>query len=165
MSIKNLFVLGWMIFILAAVNNVISQKEDIIASGRQVFMELAPVDPRSLIQGDYMRLRYAVGDRSLRRSFPDSGFMVIQLDSRGVGTYKRVYSESQPDLKNDEVILRYRKERRRVYFGTDSFFFQEGKADLFDNAKYGEFRVSEGGTTILVALRDENLKLLGEMKR
>ena len=43
---------------LQAVRN----NERIIAQGRVVLVELAPVDPRSLMQGDYMMLRFAIDD-------------------------------------------------------------------------------------------------------
>ena len=42
----------------ASVGAGIWQKEAIIENGRRVFIALAPVDPRSLIRGDYMALRF-----------------------------------------------------------------------------------------------------------
>src|SRR5256885_8099210 len=45
---------------LAVVNTGIWQKQQLIASGQPVFIEIAPVDPRSLMQGDYMRLNFRV---------------------------------------------------------------------------------------------------------
>lgn len=35
-------------------------KQTLIAEGRPVFLELGPVDPRSLMQGDYMRLAFGL---------------------------------------------------------------------------------------------------------
>ena len=45
---------------LPVANVGIWQKEQLIAHGQPVFVELAPVDPRSLMQGDYMRLEFRV---------------------------------------------------------------------------------------------------------
>ena len=45
---------------LAVFNVAIYRNERLLASGETLYLELAPVDPRSLMQGDYMRLRYAV---------------------------------------------------------------------------------------------------------
>lgn len=39
---------------LGVANGAIWQKEQLISTGRPIFLELAPVDPRSLMQGDYM---------------------------------------------------------------------------------------------------------------
>ena len=46
------------LLILAGVTAAISSKEQLLVTGRVVFLELAPVDPRSLMQGDYMALRF-----------------------------------------------------------------------------------------------------------
>ncbi|WP_319022245.1 GDYXXLXY domain-containing protein, partial [Proteus mirabilis] len=46
--------------VLAFVNAAIWQKEALIGTGTTVYVELAPVDPRSLMQGDYMRLAFAL---------------------------------------------------------------------------------------------------------
>ena len=39
------------------------QKETLIGEGTEVLLRLAPVDPRSLMQGDYMALNYQVFDK------------------------------------------------------------------------------------------------------
>jgi len=44
---------------LVVANAAIWEKEALISTGQVVFVELAPVDPRSLMQGDYMTLNYA----------------------------------------------------------------------------------------------------------
>src|SRR5690606_14717090 len=39
------------------------QKERTIKEGELVLLELAPIDPRSLIQGDYMQLNYTISTK------------------------------------------------------------------------------------------------------
>ena len=46
------------LLVLGIANFAIWQKEDVLANGRTILLELAPVDPRSLMQGDYMALRF-----------------------------------------------------------------------------------------------------------
>ena len=48
------------VLVLAAVNWKIAAKERIKTHGEIVLLDLAPVDPRSLMQGDYMALRFAL---------------------------------------------------------------------------------------------------------
>jgi len=43
----------------------------------------------------------------------------------------------------------------------DAFFFQEGHAQDYTKARYGEFRVAGSGECMLTGLRDENLGQLG----
>ena len=52
----------WVTLLIALgfVNYAIFQKEELIENGQPVFLRLAPVDPRSLIQGDYMALGYEI---------------------------------------------------------------------------------------------------------
>ena len=45
---------------LGLVNWSVAQKERLLERGRIVLLELAPVDPRSLMQGDYMALQFAI---------------------------------------------------------------------------------------------------------
>ena len=48
------------VVVLAALNHGVYEKEQIKEHGETILFELAPFNPRSLIQGDYMRLRYAI---------------------------------------------------------------------------------------------------------
>ena len=47
-----------LLLLLGYLNWSIYQKEQTLRDGQLVLFELAPVDPRSLMQGDYMSLRY-----------------------------------------------------------------------------------------------------------
>ena len=53
MNTRSLILIG-LVWVSAIVGWAIWQNEDILAHGRSVRLELAPVDPRSLLQGDYM---------------------------------------------------------------------------------------------------------------
>ena len=46
--------LVFLVIILGLVNWSITGKEKHLAEGKIVYLDLAPVDPRSLMQGDYM---------------------------------------------------------------------------------------------------------------
>ena len=52
-----------LVLILAGVNWSIYQKEQHLATGAVVYLKLRPVDPRSLMQGDYMRLGFELADK------------------------------------------------------------------------------------------------------
>ena len=69
--------------VLVAVNGSILAKERIKTNGMRIFLELAPVDPRSLMQGDYMALRFAIADKL---SSDSGGTAALKLDERGVAT-------------------------------------------------------------------------------
>lgn len=144
---------------LLFVNYAIYGKEQLIRYGQPIFLELAPVDPRSLIQGDYMALRYKIAADLEQADLPPRGKLVIRLDERGVASFVRV--DDGTPLAPDERLLNYYKHDWEIDLGASSFFFQEGTAEDYGDAKYGELRVDEAGTSILIGLRDENLQPLG----
>ena len=143
--------------LLAAVNWTIVAREKLLAEGRVVLLELAPVDPRSLMQGDYMALRFRAAE-AVRGDSAD-GRLVVKLDERGVARAPR--RDDGSPLAADELALRYRVREGRVKFATDAYFFQEGTAAQYERARYGEFRVAPSGVMILTGLRDRDLRALG----
>lgn len=154
--------------VLLVVNGLILKKQQIVEKGRLVYLELAPVDPRSLMQGDYMALNYALSrDRKFvsdGRAAPTRGRVILKLDKKGKATYSHFEpgddeKEAAP-LKENEIYFAYRKWRRGWRFGIESFFFQEGLAKTYEQAKFAELRVSEDGVPVLVDLRGEDLESL-----
>jgi uncharacterized membrane-anchored protein len=151
--------------ILVAVNLVIASRERLLEEGRVVLLDLAPVDPRSLMQGDYMALRFRIIREGLyaASSASDDGRAVLALDDRAVATFRRL-DDGSP-LAADEVKIRYRVRNGTPRIGTNAYFFQEGHAQDYGKARFGEFRVAPDGEAILTGLRDEHLGLLGKSPR
>lgn len=145
------------LIILAAANYAVLSRERIVAKGKLVLLELAPADPRSLMQGDYMALRFRIADR-IGRGQRD-GHVVLKLDEKRIGTFIR-FDDRSP-LSENEIRMRYRVRDGRPKFATNAFFFQEGDADLYANARYGAFRVAESGEAILTGLRGGQVEPLG----
>lgn len=161
---KSILILTALI-ILAAINFNIYQREQLLSNGRVVLLELAPVDPRSLMQGDYMALRFGVANQAFAGKdlqTLDDGHLVLTVDERDVATFSRFAEESA--VAKNEVLFRYRIRNGRSKFATNAFFFQEGHAKDYANARFGEFRVSDDGEAILTRLRDKDLLVLGDNK-
>lgn len=143
--------LSWagLLLILLVVNLMIVSKETTLESGRTVLLELAPVDPRSLMQGDYMVLSYALANQ-VDPAAPDTGTLFLTLDDNRVAT---VASKESSD---GSVALQYRRHHGQVLFGAESYFFQEGQGHVFEGAKYGELKVDAAGRPVLVRLLDSD---------
>lgn len=159
--IRALIALGALL-VLGAVNFAIVGKERIRRDGEPVYLALAPVDPRSLLQGDYMALRFALVQALERSDDPpgstrregETRFAAVALDARRVAA---LAAPSAPAT----LRLRYRIRGGHVWLGTNAFFFEEGSADRFAAARYGEFRVDRSsGEAVLVGLRDAQLNAL-----
>jgi uncharacterized membrane-anchored protein len=161
---------------LVAVNMTVWRYEKLRLNGTVVLLELAPKDPRSLMQGDYMALRLAISrevavaresaptdaEQTNQTSAPAplrSGFVIVRPDASNVGQFVRVQADVQPHDPT-EVALPFRLGADGVEVVTTAFFFEEGRAKDFEAALYGEFRVDETGQAILTGLRDEALQPL-----
>ncbi len=162
-------ILGGFLAVFSATAFTIWSNETILANGKKVILPLAPVDPRSLMQGDYMALSYQLA-RDGRAAFNENtaqkdGFLIVQLDENNVAELKTIAEKIPKTLEKNEAAIYFRVRNRELKIATNAFFFQEGTAEIYEKARFGEFRVSEKGEPRLVAMLDENLKLLGENKR
>jgi len=164
-----LLALGALI-IFGTVNWQIAAKERLRNNGQSVFLELAPVDPRSLMQGDYMALNFVLvreisGSASGRVVLPvrGSGAAILRLDEQRVGRFSRM--DDGTALAPGEMRFRFRLRSEEVWLGTNAFFFHEGEEERYRGARFGEFRVNDDGAAMLVDLRDIELrKMLGGPK-
>ena len=141
------------LFIFGLVNMQIVQKEDLRRNGQAIFLELAPVDPRSLMQGDYMALDFAIS-RSIAENLPKSGRpvkqVVLKLNTQRRASFSRFDTSAQP--ATNEILLNFTLRNGRPWLGTNAFFFEEGSASRYEGARFGEFRVNSMGDAILVNL-------------
>jgi uncharacterized membrane-anchored protein len=161
--------------VLALVDFSVAGKERHLENGRIAYLELAPVDPRSLMQGDYMALRFRIANEArpaMQRSDSPGprgffghedlatadGRIVAAVDQRSIASYRRL-DDGRP-LAADELLLRYRVREGTVKFATNAFFFQEGTGKRYEGARYGEFRVAGDGELLLTGLRGGGLEPL-----
>lgn len=169
---RTLAILGGLALVLVVANGGIWQREKLLATGKVVILELAPVDPRSLMQGDYMALNFAAGrevtrlrlgadrteDESVMGVEPD-GYVMLAVDGRGVAQAVRIQPEAKPH-SDAEVPLRYRVRDNSVRIVTNAYFFPEGQAKRYEVAKFGELRVADNGEALLVRMLGEDLQPL-----
>jgi uncharacterized membrane-anchored protein len=135
--------------VLLAVNLSILAKERIKTSGERIYLELAPVDPRSLMQGDYMALRFEIA----------SAISTENSGSAALLVYDNRLAKLHPDQDAPGLRIRYRIRNGQVWLGTNAYFFEEGTAAAYERARYGEFRVDrESGEAVLVGLADTDFK-------
>ncbi|MGA0582638.1 MAG: GDYXXLXY domain-containing protein, partial [Castellaniella sp.] len=153
---------------LGAVQVRVHHYETILNRGRPVILALAPVDPRSLMQGDYMALDYAVRRQAedwLREREPvraalrasGRGWLLLRRDGEGVWRLAAVAAEPPTAPAGDMVALAFRWRNEGLDWGGRSWFFPEGESDHYAKARYGTLRVAADGTALLAGLLDEEL--------
>lgn len=156
---------------------LILKNEQHLKHSDSIFIRLAPVDPRSLIQGDYMVLNYDLSFAELpvqnsQIDIPMSDTVIqnkssivayVTLDSQ-----RRVVKTSfDPRLlkmyptSSHRLVLKNPDNRLdRLYPASNSYLFAEGLAECYQAAQYAEFKVDEKGNAILASLRGEDLQSL-----
>ncbi len=148
------------VLVLIVANVGIWQKEDLIAHGQPVFVELAPVDPRSLMQGDFMQLSFRLPDEVWAHlaAFPgqERPRVIAKRDALGVATLLRIDNDSP--LALGEFLFELTPKNGDWVLVSDAWFFKEGEGERWAQAKYGEFRVGANGRALLVGLRGAKLE-------
>lgn len=143
----------------------IGKSEWILSQGAEIKLKLAPIDPRSLLQGDYVRLNYEVSNTENLPAFDHSNWewdqkirVVLQPDANGVYTVKG-YQKSNDSTQQTpgEIIMNGTTQGNRIQYGIETFFVPEGKGhDVQSRAQYALVRVGSNGDAILVTLLDES---------
>jgi uncharacterized membrane-anchored protein len=147
----------------AMVGTGVRSMEHILTTGRIVHIPLAPVDPRSLIQGDYMALRFALpsspaAQQAMRARVP-AMYAIASLDPRGAATVSALTETFSP-AGPDRILIALAWRGGRWALGTDAYYFREGTADRYARARFGTFRVDAKGRALLIGLASERMEPL-----
>lgn len=169
-------VLGWMIW----------DRTSLLASGREVVLEVIPVDPRSLFRGDYVILGYDISRFKLPPGATppkrNEAFYVTLRKSEG-DNWQAVAGASEPPaaVKPDEVVIKGRVEYVArpapdqpqeptvvgLHYGIESFFVPEGAGRELEKM-VGDKKISaliavgEGGTPAIKGLMSEGKRVYEE---
>jgi uncharacterized membrane-anchored protein len=161
MSATRLLTLAGALLVLGAVDASIYGKERVKRDGDVVYVAIGSRDPRSLVQGDYMALRFPLaqqieaswrsGPREAAPAEGETRYAEITLDPRGVATL------AAPGA-NAALRIRYRVRNASAWLGTNAYFFEERTEARYAAARFAEFRLDRAsGEAVLVGLRDAKL--------
>ena len=105
-----------------------------LTQGREVTLQTVPVDPRSLLQGDYAILDYEIADIPPWLDDPPAGDTVyVILRECGDVWCAEWHDTSRPDP--GKVYIRGEvNDRGRLDFGIGTFFVPEGTGHIVENA-------------------------------
>ena len=177
---KKFWVLHLSIFSIALFVGLIIQHEWHLRNSQSIFVKLAPVDPRSILQGDYMALNYQLhfagldadetalnqtGSDITIQDFKDRSQIMsyVRLDAQ-----RRVIRSSfdprllqiHPASSAKLLLKNPRNSFEALYPAANSFLFAEGLEPCYRNAKFAELKLKENGKALLVNLVDSHLKPL-----
>ena len=151
------WVIAGAVLVLGVVNWDVRGKEQVIAHGQRILVPLVPVDPRSLMQGDYMALNFDLPPsvrEGLEKTLATTVRVRASVDAQGIATVLGSVADRYTPAAG-EVVLPLKQLKGQWVLVTDAYFFPEGTGSVFESAKYGDFRVLPDGRALLVGLADK----------
>jgi uncharacterized membrane-anchored protein/uncharacterized membrane protein len=141
--------------------------ERLLQHGETVTLELQPVDPRSLLQGDYVQLNYTISQldtSTVNEKGPIT--IVLRENEKGVHQYAGIYKFNDKwnttfNKKPGDILLagkvtEFWNQNTQVEYGIENFFVPEGTGlEVENTAKFAVVKVSENGNGILYELKSE----------
>ena len=135
------------------------KNEAAIQSGKVIRLALAPVDPRSMLQGDHVTLRYDISTLP-GTDLPANKKIKVILTPTSEGTYEygghykiegkwnKPYEPSDDDIMVNGLTY----SDHDVQYGIESFFIPEGTGQEFEDKTMAIVRVGENGNALLIEL-------------
>lgn len=133
-----------------ATNYTIHKYEDILTNGESIILKTAPVDPRSLMQGDYMTLNYEIladigeewGKNLEEEKTQYFIYALLKRDSLGIATLCRLETKAPTtfDGCTPNIYLPVNVAMWWPRLPSQDYFFAEGKGEYYAQAEYAEYR-------------------------
>ena len=136
-------------------------KQYVAATGTEVVLQGAPVDPRSLMQGDYAILEYEIASipEDLKADFEPGDDVIVVLVKRGsVWEGSRYLTNDLSPKRSNQVFIRGEMQSNgRIDFGIGTYFVPEGTGREIERARDLKIRVSvseDGDATVTGVIVD-----------
>ncbi|MGD6793378.1 GDYXXLXY domain-containing protein [Metabacillus indicus] len=137
--------------------------ETALKEGTSVILELEPLDPRSVMQGDYVQLRYEAGRFEGGETMKSGTVVTVKVKKDSAGVFRpegepvigRAADMGEPELDTVYLTGIYNG-YDSVHFGIESFFVEEGTGlELERSAKYAKVIVSHEGNALLTDVKKD----------
>jgi uncharacterized membrane-anchored protein len=122
-------------------------------NGKTYSLECHSVDPRDLLSGDYIFLRYAISalPETLANPGNDRGEVVYVL-LQSTGAVWEIGEVSQVRPAGDVPYLKGRTYGGQIYYGIERYYVPEGKGKHVPTDLRAEIVIQQGGTAQLKRL-------------
>ena len=134
---------AWLLFAVVVAAQVIGLvafavvREAKLRSGVAVILQTVPVDPRSLLQGDYAILDYEIATLpDYMAGLPAGSVVYVRLAESDGGVWQAVdYRAGRPRPERGGTYIRGKVDARgRLDFGIGTYFVPEGTGRSIENA-------------------------------
>ncbi len=138
----------------AVLGYIVAARALLIRDGREIILDVRPVDPRSVFRGDYVTLDYGdvtfLGSSVVGDSPKNKQALFVKLRKGSDGWQPVSASASYPsDVEDDEVVLKgvfSSRHSRQVRYGIESYFVPEGEGKKLERL------IGKGQLRVIVAV-------------
>jgi uncharacterized membrane-anchored protein len=132
---------------------MVADRMQILREGREVTLQTQPVDPRDLLRGDYVVLRYDIsqlpaGALSGKTAETRNPIVFVKLAPNANGLYEAVSVHAEPvTVTAPEILIRGRVsyscgstsrtfcDKLQIKYGLESYFVPEGEGKKLEQAR------------------------------
>lgn len=132
---------------------MVADRMQILREGREVTLQTQPVDPRDLLRGDYVVLRYDIsqlpaGSLAGKPTDARNPIVFVKLAPNAEGVYAAVSVHAEPvSVAAPEVLIRGRVsyscgttvrtfcDKMTIKYGLESYFVPEGEGGKLEQAR------------------------------
>ena len=145
---------------LALILGTVYNNEKKLKEANEIILKLAPKDPRSLLQGDYVILNYDIS-RDAQKAIENQELKrvkVVLSKQNWIYGFDRLYPYTQNiSLKENQLFINGKVKRRgSIYFGIENFFVEEGTGlEVERKAKFAKIKVTSKGDAFIIELLDK----------
>jgi len=160
---KNTVILFVVFLQFGIIGTQIGRNEHLLQTGTKINLSLMPVDPRSLMQGDYVQLNYEISriDELQYHEFKPKEHIkvVLRANEKGIYEYSGYYfakdhwNKSYKKEPGDVIINGKSDGWKSVSYGIEHYFIPEKTGQEIERkTKYATVRVSKNGNAIIISL-------------
>ncbi len=115
-------IIGWCIIIIALVLYNIFP----LLMGKEVLLEIRPVDPRDLLRGDYVTLDFNISHYGKYRLPYRDINVILKTDENNIAEIDFIVPQNSPGKEfKKELYLKGTVTRNRIKYGIESYFVKE----------------------------------------
>jgi uncharacterized membrane-anchored protein len=168
----------WILIVIAlqviALAFIAGKREWIYHFGEVVYLKTAPVDPRDIFRGDFVRLNYDIAAQDSDISQPSSDtlhkdqtlFMLLYKDKRDIA-YASAITTDKP---SDGLFIKgFHSRYRNIRFGIEKYFIEQGSGKSIEDKRGSrnswqtsmevEVALGSDGTAVIKGYRWSNISI------
>ena len=160
MKVNKLLILFAILFQIISVASIAFTKESILLTGEQITLQTAPIDPRDIFRGDYVKLKFNLSSipfHQLEKEIKKHGlkkgqkvYLSIAVDQYGLAQAEKLflnppdkevyltgyvtshwpYKNYEPDSEDD---CNENKHPVNVKFGIEQYYVEQGQGKVMEN--------------------------------